>query len=105
MNDFKSVALPYCLKKLDDGTYVILNRKYKPVGFNTSNQLDYKDYPICHKIKGIKQKTAMTLSFNHDDNVDSIYLYSDSCIPTSSAKNMNKYLEKLRILSKYKITR
>jgi hypothetical protein len=35
MDDFRTVALPYCLKKMEDGTYIILNRRCesgKPIG-------------------------------------------------------------------------
>jgi len=56
MDDFRTVALPYCLKKMEDGTYIILNRRYKPIGFNSQEHVIYEDYPIHHKIKGINKK-------------------------------------------------
>lgn len=104
MNDFRAIILPYCLKRLEDGTYIVLNRKYKPVGFDTSDFLNYEDYPACHKIKGINKKTAASLSFRGDDDIEMIYLYNDGCVPTHSPENMKKYMEKLAALAKYKIT-
>lgn len=103
MNDFRATILPYCLKKLEDGSYVVLNRHYKPVGFKNSERLNYNDYPVCHKMKGINKKTAASISFCNDDNLEMIYLYNDACVPTNSTENMNKYLSLLSKLAKYKI--
>ena len=103
MSDFRIIALPYCLKRMDDGTYIILNRLYKPLGFDTMKYLNYEDYPICHRIKGINKKTASTLSFCNSDNTDMIYLYGGGCVPTDSSENMRKYLEKIERLAKYQI--
>lgn len=30
---FRQLFLIYCLDRLEDGSYVALNRRYKPVGF------------------------------------------------------------------------
>lgn len=46
LNDFRSVHLPYCIKKLPSGAYVVLNREYKPLGFKTREHVDYEAYPI-----------------------------------------------------------
>jgi hypothetical protein len=35
LGDVRSVHLAYCIKKQDDGTYVVLNREYKPLGLKT----------------------------------------------------------------------
>ena len=104
MNDFRAIALPYCLKRMKDGSYVILNRKYKPIGFDTSTHLVYEDYPICHKLRGINKRTAAILSWNNSSDIEMIYLYDDSCVPTRSSANMNRYLKKIETLAKYKIT-
>ena len=39
LGDFRSVFMPYCLRKQKDGRYVVLNREYKPVGFFTCTVL------------------------------------------------------------------
>jgi len=103
MTDFRSVFLPYCIKKLADGRYVVLNRKYKPLGFSTSEKLDYESYPITVKMRGLKAKTAVKLSWKGDDNTDEIFLYNDGCVPTQSAKFMSAYLERLKILLAMKV--
>jgi len=103
VTDFRSVFLPYCIKKLTDGRYVVLNRKYKPLGFSTSEKLDYKSYPITVKMRGLKAKTAVKLSWNGDNNTDEIFLYNDGCVPTKNEKFMSAYLERLKILSAMKV--
>jgi hypothetical protein len=100
MSDFRSVFLPYCLDRQPDGRYVVLNRKYKPVGFLTKDHIEYSDYPICVKFKGLGEITAAKISFNGDSNMDRIYLYNDGCIPTNSSEYMADYLRRLEILAK-----
>jgi len=104
MNDFRAIIMPYCLKRMEDGSYIVLNRHYKPVGFNTREHLKYEDYPACHKIRGINKKTAASLSHNNNNDTSIIYLYDDGSVPTRNAENMRKYLDKLGTLAKYKIS-
>jgi hypothetical protein len=87
--DFGYIMFPYCIKKLDDGTYIVLNRMYKPIGFKTKEYLRYEDYPACHKIRGINKKTAKLISWDGNDDTNMIFLYYDGNIPTDSDKNMD----------------
>jgi len=103
LNDFRSVFLPYCLDKQSDGRYVVLNREYKPIGFKTTENIEYEDYPICVELKGITSTTAAKLSYKGDPNTDRIYLYNDGCVPTKSAEHMKSYLKRLEILAKLKV--
>lgn len=104
LNDFRSVFLPYCIKKQADGSYIVLNREYKPIGFNSRKHVKYEDYPISSKIRGLTPASIKKLSWNGIMREDgSVFLYNDGSIPTDSAANMKKYLEKLAILASYKI--
>lgn len=103
LNDFRAVFFPYCLDKQPDGRYVVLNRKYKPIGFKTREHLKYEDYPVCVELKGIGSATAAKLSYKGASNTDRIYLYNDGCVPTESAEHMRSYLERLKILAKLKV--
>lgn len=102
-DDFRSIFLPYCLKKQDNGTYIVLNRNYKPLGFYTREHVEYSDFPISVKIKGINPKTASKLSANCGTNTDTIYLYNDGTVPTHRKNHMETYLTKIASLAKYKI--
>jgi hypothetical protein len=104
--DFRAVYLPYCIEKCPDNTWVVLNRQYKPVGFNTDDFISYEQYPVSAKLKGIGPAVANKLSYTGIGNVEGrIYLYNDGCNPTSSKNDMDAYLKKLEILSKLGITR
>lgn len=103
LSDFRSVFMPYCIRKQSDGRYVVLNRAYKPVGFATSDFVKYEEHPVAVHLEGIGPATAAKLSWSGDKNTDEIFLYNDGCIPTSSAGNMNQYLSKLQILAGLKI--
>ena len=100
LKDFRSVHLPYCIKKLENGHYVVLNREYKPLGFKTRERVDYEAYPITVKFKRLTPATAAKISFAGKPDTDNIFLYDDGCIPTASPVYMRQYLERLAHLSK-----
>ena len=102
-HDFRSMFFPYCLKKQDDGRYVVLNREYKPVGLIPQGSIRYSDYPVHVEIKGIHAATARKLSWNGSEDTDQIYLYNDGCNPVKDKTYMAAYLKKLEILGKKKI--
>jgi hypothetical protein len=102
-HEFRAVHMPYCLKRLDDGRYVVLNRDYKPLGFRTRERVVYESFPIAVKFKGLTKKLAAKLSWDGSANLESIFLYNDATVPTDSAKRMTAYLERLAILAKLKI--
>lgn len=72
LGDFRSIFLPYCLRKLSDGRYVVLNRRYKPVGLKAKDHVEYEEYSV--NLKGIGPATAAKLSWEADPNTDNIYL-------------------------------
>jgi len=92
------IAFPYCIEKQEDGSYVVLNRKYKPIGFSPGEFLDYEKYPIRVRFKRLKEKTIRRISVDGDPNDQAIYLYGDGSKPTQNAKNMRDYLERLSVL-------
>ncbi len=100
LNDFRAIYLPYYLKKQEDGKYIVLNREYKPLGFNSYEQFNYSDYPISTNLKGITEKKAIELSWNNSPDKENIFLYNDGLNPINSKSNMTKYLKKLELLAK-----
>ena len=103
--DFRAVYFPYCIEKQRDGTWVVLNRQYKPVGFNTGEFIRYEDHPVSANLEGIGPATLNKLSYTGKAEGDRIYLYNDGCVPTHSKANMDAYLEKLRVLAKLRLSR
>ena len=102
MPDFRYLCLPYCLKRLADGRYVVLNRRYKPLGFTTQTNVDYEAYPIALWLRITPTRPA-ALSWKGSDNTAAIHLYNDGCVPTSSATHMQAYLGRLAKLAAYTV--
>ena len=99
LHDVRSVHLPYVIDRLEDGRYVVLNREYKPIGFQTSSWIDYETYPIAVRFTRMTKATARRLSFEGSEDLNSIALYNDGCVPTASAAHMKAYLKRLSILA------
>jgi len=103
--DFRAVYFPYCIQKQSDGSWVVLNRQYKPVGFNTDEYIKYEEFPVSAKLQGIGPAVAKKLSYSSEASGDRIYLYNDGCVPTDSKTKMDAYLKKLEILAKLDLAR
>ncbi len=101
LNDIRSAYLPYCIRRIRRGEYVILNREYKPLGQTTMNFVSYEPHAV--KIRGIGPATARRLSATGDSDVRSIQLYHDGCIPTSTVLGAQAYYKRLDILARLQI--
>lgn len=91
------IFLPYCLHRLKDGRYIVLNRKYKPLGVRSSEWVIYEDHPSAAAMK-ITPAIAKNLSWNGSDDAEVIYLYSDGCIPNESVEHLQSYSMRLKVL-------
>lgn len=92
---------PYCIKKTNDGHWIVLNRYYKPLGVTGDDFITYESHPTAFKAK-ITPAVAKKLSHNQSEDTASIYLYADGCIPTDSHSHMEAYLARLAVLAKIK---
>lgn len=97
-----SVCFPYCLIRREDGRYVATNRRYKPIGYNTDQWVDYDTLPICHSV-AISPATASRLDHRGRSDLDRIYLYGGESVPETNPAEMQAYLERLAILGRLKI--
>ena len=102
-DEIRHTHFPYCLMKQTDGSYVMTNRNYKPIGFMIGEWVDYNEHPVGVNIKGLTAKVAGTLSARGSEELDRIYLYNDGCIPTNDQKSMDAYLARLGKLMALKI--
>jgi hypothetical protein len=103
LNEIRALHLPYCLERRTDGRYVILNRRYKPLGFTTREHVNYDAYPIAVKFKRLTRVTAARLSVRGSEDLEKIWLYDDATVPTGSARNIRQYLERLKLLMSLKL--
>lgn len=102
--DLRYTHFPYCLEQQADGLYVVLNRKYTPIGFISGEAVALESLPARARLNGLTAKVATRLSFEGRSALDMIFLYGDGCVPTSSAKHMTSYLDRLGVLMKLKIS-
>lgn len=100
---FRWYFLPRVLLRQTDGSYVVCNRRYKPVGLTVTDHIDYARYPVRVKIKGLTASAARKLSFNGSGDLDLVALYDDSCVPTDSAVHWAAYSARLERLAKMKV--
>jgi len=107
--------MPYCIQRLDKYEYVILNREYRPIGFNEwfeNNKESFNKYPVVKKYKGMNTVLKyisghnLELTLNLDIKINKItklWLYDDKNHPLKSNDNMMKYAKILEKLGKVQL--
>ncbi|MCQ4267374.1 hypothetical protein NAV28_09110 [Pseudomonas stutzeri] len=101
--ELRQTHFPYCLDRLEDGSYVLLNRNYKPIGFMTGEWINYEEHPIGMRLPGLTEQLAAELDARGRANLDRIYFYNDGCVPTDGNENMQAYLARLAKLMALRI--
>lgn len=103
-SDFRWVFLIYCLDRQPDGSYVALNRRYKPVGMTLTEFTEYAQHPVGFKFKrALSALQIGKLDCEGRTDPQRIQLYNDGCIPTDSDANWKAYSERLGRLAAYQI--
>lgn len=98
--DFRAIFLPYCFKIENGEITLVLNRNYKPLGYDKLKWVEYKD---CKTESQMKPHRLIMDKINKWHQASGYYyLYDDGTNPVRSKSNMREYLEKLEILSKIK---
>ncbi len=95
MIDVERVSLPYCAQKLEDGTYVLIGRDYKPLGCIETDWSDWEKHPVVYAIEGLTPQMAAKLSWKGDPDVQRIYFYNDGCQPWRGIKERKAYEKRL----------
>lgn len=89
------VFYPYCVQRLAEDRYVILNRHYKPLGMFTKASEDWSPYAVRLRMT---PQIAARLSWQADANMQSIQLYRDAAA-IASAQGWAKYQARINYLS------
>jgi len=111
MNSFRANLLPYCLLKAEDDTiggWIVLNRRYKPLGANPRKDYWFHDIPLSSRIEKLTVEQATLLSWEsllvEEFSVDEkgfvtdlkwIHLYNDGCLPEN---DWDAYAKRLEVL-------
>ncbi len=95
--------MPYCLRKLSDGRWLLLNRQYKPVGFTSNEHVDYEALPVSAAIRfsaPLRAATIQKLSIHGEiskgpEGTEFIFLYDDKRSPRTDMKGYLARLDRL----------
>lgn len=99
---FRRVFLPYCLIRVEEHRYVVVNRLYKPLGISQMEWVDYGLHAVT--FSGLGPAKAKKLSWSASDDLERIYLYNDGCIPTDDPKHWDAYQKRLALLAALKVS-
>jgi hypothetical protein len=112
-DNIASFFLPYCLREVEDGRWLLLNRHYKPVGFMTKGFVDYENPPVPVSVKFKRPLSAATIKALSVDGASQprdpdnsgcdapfIFLYHDGCPPH---REPAAYLSRLKRLMKLRV--
>lgn len=95
------IYLPYALERIADGRYVVLNRRYKPLGTTAPGFVDYAPHAV--HLVGLSAATAAKLSWNGAPDLEIIWLYNDGCLPTDSPAHWDAYQRRLEVLAHLRV--
>lgn len=87
------IYLPYLIERIEDGRYVVLNRRHKPLGIHTTERIEYAPYAV--RLPGLTEKQAQVISHNGSADIQAIHLYSDTRTPLESEASWSDYQQRL----------
>jgi hypothetical protein len=98
------VFLPYCIKRLADGRYIVLNADFKPLGVPSFEKVDLETHSSGHTIH-ITPMLARKLSVSGSENLDCIYLYDGKSMngPPEEGERLAAYAARLAVLMRLKV--
>jgi hypothetical protein len=92
---FRQIYLPYAIVVLKDGSHLVVNRRYKPLGISANDWIDYDTHPTRRKIKGLTdakaEKVGLKVSKSEGGSDTIYYLYNDGTNPEDSSANKQRY--------------
>jgi hypothetical protein len=90
LDDYFKRQFPYCLERQSNGTYLALNREYKPITYADSKKRN-ADGTLNLTID---EETAAKLSYNGSRDLGKIWLYDQVTDPQKDRDNYRTYMEK-----------
>lgn len=102
MPTLRTWLFPYGMEQNPDGTWIVFNRRYKPLGITDREHVDYMDPRYALKIERIGPATLAKLDINHGvtPHPGRVYFYREGSIPEDSKANMDAYVKRMSLLMK-----
>lgn len=79
------IFLPYCLREIDDGKWIFLNRRYKPLGVNTTDFINYNQERSAFRFvsdPGYRLSEILGAPVGRDKR--HFFFYTDGYVPIES---------------------
>lgn len=93
------VFFPYCLKRLEDGRYAVLNQRHQPLGKHDPLETEYDLSTVAIRLE-ITPEDAQKLSWQSSNELQTIYLYPEGGRLAEGGEHWATYAERLRVLSR-----
>ncbi len=105
LRDLRLTYLPYCLHRRTDGSYILLNRDYMPLGQkrNVNQPCYFGSYPFSIRFANMTPHLASRLSHNKSPDMERIYFYDEAHVPSKTVKEMARYIARLVTLARQKV--
>ncbi|MCK6690972.1 MAG: hypothetical protein L6Q97_02595 [Thermoanaerobaculia bacterium] len=109
LTDFFRINLPYGIERNDKNEWMAFNREYKPLGWSTTEWVEYEKYPVFAKYKDltdakllkIASETPGAVVKDQDGKIIRAFLYDDNTNPVDNPKYWPAYFERIKSLSKF----
>lgn len=113
LDNFFRINMPYGLKRQGGDKWIVFNREYVPLGWNSTvakrsihDPKAYGDLPIRTQYQGLTEKILLQVchdpegGIQRDDGglITMVFLYSDRSNPTNDGKQWQQYFEKIKLL-------
>jgi hypothetical protein len=90
--------LPYCIDRVSGDTFVLLNRRYRPIAMPESTLSLHVNRSIHFKSDDLTPEVATKLSIHDDPNTNRIYFFDDGSAPWLGKRQGNAYEKRMEIL-------
>lgn len=112
--NFRWFFLPYCIVFNKDGSYIFLNRAYKPLGQLSDDWVDYETHSSVLRDRRLTPKKVIRMGLHSsgcidkqpesDATADTFYFYNDGCVPTHSKTHWDRYQKLLEKIANVRVT-
>lgn len=107
--NFVRINLPYGIRLDKSGKWFAFNRGYKPIGWSTTDHVEYEAYPISNRFNGMTDDLLIKLgsSIRRDEvgKICSVVLYTDATNPEQGGVHWDNYAKKLKLLSRLRVSK
>ncbi|MEJ7644754.1 MAG: hypothetical protein WKF87_09165 [Chryseolinea sp.] len=121
LDNFFRINLPYGLEKIEENRWIVFNRNYAPIGWNSDRTADsiysskyQQELPIRTEYAGLDEELLLKIAHhpnngikrNDQGQIFMVFMYNDSGNAVSDCyndKKLSDYFEKIKLLGSLKV--